>query len=566
MIGSSIKKEKTGFFFLLVFLLLNLCAYGGYHEFTAAVSGAVLAAFLLIFLKADHYRRTTDTYLLFSGVLALFYLISVFYATDSGMAWTGVIKKGPVLLFALALATMQTERRRQILELLPELAAGITVLAAAGACIPVLNPYIIMAGRFAGTFGYANTYAFVLLLALVVLLERKNNRIIVYSGILAAILILGMWFSGSRYTWVLAAGAMIFYGIRKRENAKWAVRIVVIFATATAGAGIFLRNVEAVGRFFTTNLSSLYGRLLYWQDSLTLIKGHPFGMGYLGYFYEQTQVQTGVYTVRYVHNDWMQWVLDIGWIPALILLVLLVRAICNRRRTFMERMLVALVLIHGCMEFDLEHNAVFFLLILILSCTEESLPVFWKKDGGWIELEKEEAEKNSVWIRCGMALCAFVWLYFSIPLSLYALGDVQQAAVWYPLYTDAQTAELSLEEDADTARELATQILAQNDTVSLAYDALAEVAYLDGDLTAMCRYKQKAIRRNKFDPDEYTDYLILLNEWMDDPEKQAQAKAEMKGVLRLIEQNKASVSRLGKMIDDQVSIDLPDEIVQEISE
>ena len=53
---------------------------------------------------------------------------------------------------------------------------------------------------------------------------------------------------------------------------------------------------------------------------------------------------------------------------------------------------------------------------------------------------------------------------------------------------------------------------------------------------------------------------------MDDPEKQAQAKAEMKGVLRLIEQNKASVSRLGKMIDDQVSIDLSDEIVQEISE
>lgn len=456
-------KNTTKIIGISILLTLLLTAAGGYYEWINAIGGIFLSVWFLYLSRKNKAEISMETYVIVPFLLLFFYALSSLYAVDSGMAWTGVVKKIVPFLFALCLLFSPRESRKKLLFLLPEIACLLTAFSLLVSLIPALHPYIFMAGRFAGTFGYANTYALFLFLALLLLISREKST-------------------------------CVFESVKK------------------------------------------------------------IGMGYLGYFYKQTEIQTGVYTVRYVHNDLLQWVLDIGLIPTLILLFFLVRALFNQKRKFFEKLLLVTILIHSLLEFDFEHTAILCLFVLILSCSND-----------------EFSPRNTLSLRSpGLlsvpVLLGLFCLYFSIPLSLYAAENTKSAANIYPFYTDALTANLSLEEDADTAKELAHKILKQNDTVSLAYDALAEVAFLKNDFSAMTRNKESAIRYNKFDKNEYISYLSMLNEMLTTDEFHTAALAKMKNVLSLIETNKNSVSPLGKKIDDKVDIDLPAEVVKEISE
>lgn len=550
-------KNTTKTIGISILLTLLLTAAGGYYEWINAIGGIFLSVWFLYLSRKNKAEISMETYLIVPFLLLFFYALSSLYAVDSGMAWTGVVKKIVPFLFALCLLFSPRESRKKLLFLLPEIACFLTAFSLLLSLIPALHPYIFMAGRYAGTFGYANTYALFLFLALLLLISREKSTCVselVKKISMGLFLIAGLFLTGSRYTWLLCFVILIVYALHEKASRKWMTGILSILAVSTVLAGTIFRHTEAMGRFFTTNLSSLYGRFLYWQDALTLIRKHPFGMGYLGYFYKQTEIQTGVYTVRYVHNDLLQWVLDIGLIPVLILLFFLVRALLNQKRKFFEKLLLVTILIHSLLEFDFEHTAIMCLFVLILSCSND-----------------EFSPRNTLSLRSPGLLSVPVFLglfclYFSIPLSLYAAENTKSAAAIYPYYTDALTTNLSLEEDADTAKELAHRILKQNDTVSLAYDALAEVAFLKNDFSAMTRNKESAIRYNKFDKNEYISYLSMLNEMLTTDEFHTAALAKMKNVLSLIETNKNSVSPLGKKIDDKVDIDLPAEVVKEISE
>lgn len=546
-------KNKTVLIGILFTLLL--AAAGGFYEWISAIGGVFFSIYFLIFSKNRDVKIPMETYLIFPFLLVLFYALSNLYAVDSGMAWTGAAKKSIPFLFAISLACLPRESRRKLLSFLPEIACLLTALSMLCAVVPALRPHIFMAGRFAGTFGYANTFALFLFLALLLLVSRSKSGCISKSikriG-MGLFLITGLFLTGSRYTWLLCFVILIVYALHEKASRKWMAGILAVLSLSTILAGTIFRHTEAMGRFFTTNLSSLYGRFLYWQDALTLIRKHPFGMGYLGYFYKQTEIQTGVYTVRYVHNDLLQWILDIGLIPSLILLFFLTRALFNQKRSFFEKLLLITILSHSLLEFDFEHTAIMCLFVLILSCSNDEFRL------------KNTLSLRSPGLHCASVLFGLFCLYFSIPLSLYAAEKTTAAAAIYPVYTDAITANLSLEEDADTAKELALQILKQNDTVSLAYDALAEVAYLQNDFPTMIRNKEAAIQRNKFDKNEYISYLSMLNEMLATDEFHTLALAKMKGVLSLIETNKKSVSALGQKIHDQVDIDLPSEVINEI--
>ena len=89
------------------------------------------------------------------------------------------------------------------------------------------------------------------------------------------------------------------------------VLALVIYSALFDSFGIFRRVLSLS---FTE--STFVGRFLYYMDALPQILRRPFGMGYMGYYYDQLSVQTGVYSVMYLHNDLFQLVLDTGWIPA----------------------------------------------------------------------------------------------------------------------------------------------------------------------------------------------------------------------------------------------------------
>lgn len=61
-----------------------------------------------------------------------------------------------------------------------------------------------------------------------------------------------------------------------------------------------LKNIAFLERFYVFSIkeSTFVGRLLYYYDALPVIRKNPFGLGYMGYYYIQQSIQTGVYFVK----------------------------------------------------------------------------------------------------------------------------------------------------------------------------------------------------------------------------------------------------------------------------
>ena len=104
------------------------------------------------------------------------------------------------------------------------------------------------------------------------------------------------------------------------------------------------------------------------------------------------------------------------------------------------------------------------------------------------------------------------------------------------------------------------------------YSALAKAACQEGKIDKVAEYEKKAIERNKFDKEQYVEYLYLLNDMLgnkkiaDNDKITGKIIKKMKEVPGLIEKNRKTVSKLGKKINDKVDIELDKELLKEIQE
>lgn len=102
--------------------------------------------------------------------------------------------------------------------------------------------------------------------------------------------------------------------------------------------------------------------------------------------------------------------------------------------------------------------------------------------------------------------------------------------------------------------------------------ALAQAACQEGKIDKVAEYEKKAIERNKFDKEQYVEYLYLLNDMLgnkkiaDNDKLTGKIIKKMKEVPGLIEKNRKTVSKLGKKINDKIDIELDKELLKEIQE
>lgn len=118
------------------------------------------------------------------------------------------------------------------------------------------------------------------------------------------ILLFGIFESGSRTVFLLLVFSVLCLCIVLKEKAnKIVAASVLLFGTAVVVIYVwFNKDISSVGRFITTSFSesTLLGRILYYKDALPVILKHPFGLGYLGYYFLQRSFQTAVYSVMYI--------------------------------------------------------------------------------------------------------------------------------------------------------------------------------------------------------------------------------------------------------------------------
>ncbi|MDO5434594.1 O-antigen ligase, partial [Eubacterium sp.] len=286
---------------LLLFILPFI--FGLYYEFAAYLAGGALALCL-----AARIRKKKEIYLskavppILLGAACLCCLFTVFYGVDKGMAAAGFFKVLPIPLFLLLIMQYSEKERLKLLEVVPYSALVMTVLSAVLGLSEAFSAVFYSAGRLGGFFQYSNTFAFYLLLGCVVLLSVNTtfDKRFQIGG--TAILLAGILLTGSRSVFVLTVLTFGYFILRQKERR---IPLLILSGSLIISAVIFAfatGHVENISRFLTINMgeSTFLGRVLYWKDGIGQILQHPFGLGYMGYFYTQPSFQTGVYTVRYI--------------------------------------------------------------------------------------------------------------------------------------------------------------------------------------------------------------------------------------------------------------------------
>jgi hypothetical protein len=279
-------------------------------------------------------------------------------------------------------------------------------------------------------------------------------------------------------------------------------------------------------------------------------------MGYLGYYYMENQVQTGVYTVRYVHNDLLQIGLDIGWIPMVVYLCSILAGIFGKHLPGEKKLILTTVFLHGLFDFDLAYTVMLCLMLMIL----DDVPLPWKN-----YTSPEPSERMSAGARL-IIICALLILlgsYIAIPTLAAYCEKNELAASVFPWNTEADLVLLSEEEDIRTVEKLADKILKQNETCALAYYAKAVVAYYGDDYKNVILFQKEAIARDYYNYEEYYNYASMLCDgliYAEDDETMELCREELSKIPSLMEEAKEKESALGKRINDQPKLEVDAEL------
>lgn len=412
---------------LTFFFTFTPCAFGLFYEY-AACACAVFMIILLLYLADRKKRFALWINAASLAMLALLagYLVSPLWAVDSGMALLGFFKFLPVALFWLLLMQLGPEVRERLFLTIPVSGVAMTLLSFPTRWIPALKPYFYASGRLGGFFQYSNSFALFLLLGIIILAFQKQRRGLCLTGIL--LLLSGIFATGSRTVFVLTVLVFLWLCLTHK---RLRVPLLLLLAAGIAGAILFVDitgNRDTVGRFLTISLesSTLLGRLLYYRDVLPVILRHPFGLGYMGYYYAQVSFQTGVYVTKFVHNELLQFAVDVGWIPALLFAFSLLRRLFSKKTPAMQRLLLFVIYAHAMLDFDLQFLSIFFVLFLTMD-PEEGKEIVWQ----W-----KKTNRTAVFLPVG-ALAA-VCLYLGAALFAGYRKNDTLAAQLYPGYTPSQ--------------------------------------------------------------------------------------------------------------------------------
>ena len=551
-------QEKNETLILQIFITVVALLFGGFYEFVSCLATIGFGVYLF---WITHRRKEICLFWNSGIILAIVLLVchglAVLWAVDSGMAFLGFLKFMPIVLFVLILMQFTEEERNRLLLSVP--VSGIIIIAIGILFYWVLavREHFFMAGRFGGTFQYSNTMALYFLAGIVVIQNKITFSIKTAAG--TVVLLLGILMTGSRSVFVMTVFLM---AIEAWKNRGYRLLNVGLLTVSVVGGGIYgavTGNFQNFGRFLTISLenSTFIGRLLYWRDAFWLILRHPMGNGYMGYYYSQGQIQTGVYSTVFVHNDFLQIVLDVGWIPAILAAGVLIKHIFFTKIDVTAKMILFLIGVHSLLDFDMQFLSICLLFFMVL-----------EYNGGEGCQVKAQVKRAVYGITAaGVAIS----LYFLFPLASFYRGEYELARKLYPYYTEA---ELVLLQEAQTKEEgetLADSILKRNQNAALAYDAKALACAMEEDFEGMVQYKEMAVKNNPYAIYEYVDYVSLLSravEYYSEKNDVKIAKVYVNQILELpdrLEDMKKRTSELGWRIKDQPELVLPKEVEDYIS-
>lgn len=429
-------------------------------------------------------------------------VLTIFWGISGGEAAYGCAMLLAAGAWILLMMQVSDRDRKRAISIVPSVGVVMTACCGLLSLVPEWKGFVFEGNRLAGFFQYSNTMALYLLIGLLVFIweeyaepegrGRRKTRWQTYGYPL--ILVAGILWTGSRTTAVMLIVVLIAVLIKYPKARKYYGILIVAGGAAIVIYALISGNTSGFARILTMGQSSTFlGRLLYWQDAAGIIADHPLGLGYLGYYFVHTALQHGVYVLRYVHNEWIQVLLDYGIVAGAAFVYLFFRELKKSRGLY--RWILVLMGFHMLMDFDLQY---LIMVWLMLTCMD------WREGGEW-----EVSLRHPVTV-CSVVLSFGIFAWMGMADLFQQTGNYQLADVLYPWRVETKEQLMLAADQPEEIEGYARELLELNPYSGAACDMLALISLERGDYEDMIAYKERALHLQPYRTEEYEDYVADL--------------------------------------------------------
>lgn len=510
----------------MISYIMGLLLFGGFYDFSVSATAICVVVEILAHYKKRKsvYRKKRNYMLWIPSLVVIWSILVSFWGLDMSENALGILRGGVVLLWMYRCFLMDEEEKERCFKITPYIGAIMVFIGLISLLDKNTASYFWQANRLGGFFQYSNTCALFFLLGVVILVQQIQfsnkelsteirlfwksvvNRTQIINTAILFLLILGIFLTGSRSILLLLLVWGIYHALKVKRFKIPFVVLTGISLILAYGYGIITSSSQNIARIFTlfSANSTMLGRCLYYIDALSMAVKYPFGLGYMGYYYMQPVMQTGVYTTRFVHNDFIQLLVDYGFLAFVAVLVYLGYQLIKGKQDRQKKELLILICGATLVDFHLQYMSILMFFVLCLDLGE--------KDG-----LKKQKELRENYIFCGMGLTVFIYLTVAFGCHYFERNDV--ALAMFPNYTKAQIEELSICDDKEKAKLLADEILGHNEYVSEAYHSKVYIAAMEGEIDAVTEYMDQSLAIRRYDVETYqaydgllADMLVMCNE------------------------------------------------------
>ena len=544
-------KKKMSIPLLGVCLVIAMVMQGGFFDHSVAVIGmAVLGSFLYMLLKGESFcridlRGISAIPVVLTGIA----LVVSFWAVDYMDNLMGVLRLLVVCLWMYLVQCQGTEEADMAKKMIPVMGCVSVGISVASLLSPSLEVYFWENSRLSGFFQYANTNGLFYALGIMILIyqlqgQKKPVRELVQIGIL----LMGLLLSGSRSVLLLLLMWGVYYAVKTAEFRK-------PFFIGTGGflilGGLYVvitGSTSNIGRIFTifTSNSTLWGRLLYYRDAILLLGQKFFGLGRLGYYYSQGTFQSGVYNIKYVHNDFLQMALDYGVIALVLLLVFCGWQILKGTQEKENKELLLFICVASLVDLHCQYLMIIMMAYLFCDYGEQR--------------KEKHTNKNKTWKYAVVTVLSVAFLYVGIGTGSGRQGDYGLSLTMLPDYTYVQEEILLNSMGTDTSYILANQVLEKNPYNITAYIARGSFYASKLEVQKCINDFDRMLELAPYNVDYYMQYEGLLLKMKDailamggeaDTEDLALIQDRMESLPHQLEQVKERTSPLAYKIKDK---------------
>lgn len=550
------KTENIDVLLLKILLFISPFLFGLYYEFSSYFAQIFILIILLIKLcKNKKCKINLNFSSIALTIISVGYLLTCIYAVDKGMAILGFLKFTIPLTFGFLLMQYNQEETIDMMKLIPISGVIMVIISLLFKYIPFLpNVFYLQNGRMMGFLQYANTFALFLLIGIIYSANyiKGKTKVIIYN----IILLLGILISGCRTVQVLTLLNYIIMIVKKKELRIYFIALFIVTIAGTITYVLITRNFNTIGRYLTISMASrsLQERILYYKDVIPLILKNPFGLGYMGYSYIQPQIQTGIYQAAYVHNDFLQLILDIGIIPTIIFVIAIIKSLISKEKTLCIKLILLTIALHLLIDFDLQFMIIFLILVITLNLWDGKKCVF---------------EVSKIPIMAIGFISVAIYLYFGMVTVFHYFDKDSIASNMYPIYTEANIAIANSymeNKDIEKANKIASNMQKTNKELGMIYNIKAYYYMKNQSWNLMEQNKKRYIEINKYDMSEYEDYVLMLSQAIeyyaqkDEMEKATEYIKKVADVPSIIEHVKSSTSSVAYQLKDVPNFELSENV------